>query len=64
MKLLITMLATSLFLVACPPAQAKPKPENASVKIKQVKLTKKQLERMKKALMKAYKKRYGESPSD
>jgi len=64
MKLLITMLATSLFFVGCPQAQAKPKPENASVQIKKVKLTKEQLERMKRALIKAYKKRYGESPSD
>ena len=64
MKSIIIMLVTSLFLVGCPQAEAKPKPENASVKIKEVKLTKEQLERMKKALIKAYKKRYGESPSD
>lgn len=64
MRFLITVLASSLFLVGCPQAQAKPKPENTSVQIKDVKLTKKQLERMRKALMKAYKKRYGELSSD
>jgi len=66
MRFLITMLASSLFFVGCPQAEAKPKPKpvNASVQIKDVKLTKKQLERMKKALIKVYKKRYGELPSN
>lgn len=64
MKFLITVLAMSLFFVGCPQAEAKPKTVNVSAKIKKVKLTKKQLERMKRALKKAYKKRYGELPSD
>ena len=71
MKLFIVMLAASLFLVGCPQAQAKPtssntvsKPKNATVKIKKVKLTKEQLEKMRKVLINTYKKRYGESPSD
>lgn len=65
MKKMIIILVAALF-AGCPQAEAKPKPkpENASVKIKEVKLTKEQLERMKRALIKAYKKRYGESPSD
>ena len=63
MKKMIIILVAALF-AGCPQAEAKPKPVNASVQIKDVKLTKKQLQRMKKALMKAYKKRYGELPSD
>ena len=58
------MLAMSLFLVGCPQAEAKPKTVNVSTKIKKVKLTKNQLDRMKRALKKAYKKRYGELPPD
>ena len=71
MKLYIVMLAASLFLMGCPQAQAKPtttgtvtKPKTKTVKIKKVKLTKKQLEKMKKVLRETYKKRYGELPSD
>ena len=71
MKLFIVMLATSLFLMGCPQAQAKPtstnavsKPKTTAVKIKKIKLTKKQLEYMRKVLRETYKKRYGELPSD
>jgi len=64
MKFFIIMLATSLFLVGCPQAEAKPKPTNVVTKIKKVKLTKRQIKKMKKVLRETYKKRYGELPSD
>ena len=71
MKLFIVMLATSLFLMGYPQAQAKPtstktvsKPKNIAFEMNGVKLTKEQLEKMKKLLKETYKKRYGELPSD
>ena len=48
--------------MACPQAEAKPQSIKTVAKIKKVKLTKKQLQKMKSILKKVYKKRYGELP--
>ena len=71
MKLLIVMLAGSLFLMGCLQAQSKPtinntvsKPKSVAFEMNDIKLTKEQLEKMKKLLKETYKKRYGELPPD
>ena len=70
MKLFIVMLATSLFLMGCPQAQAKPTVNKVTTKIKKVSkkrkliLTKKQKKRLKKVLELEYKKAFGEELPD